>query len=322
MVLTAGIDSSVLLGRLAFAGGLLALLGLAQFATNQVLVDRLSIPGLTANTAIYGAQSREGFTRPSGTAVHPIEYGAVLSMLLPLAIAGAVNSSKRAVIHWAAAAGIFLCILLSSSRSAFLSCGVAVVVLIPGLAPKHRKGAFFGLGASLVGVFLLVPGMLGTIAGLFLGVGNDSSSQSRFDSYSVAWAYFEQAPAFGRGLSTFLPRYRIFDNQYLVLLVEIGLVGLVSILLLFVSAIYAGTWARKNAATPKVALSAQSLVAGATAGASSLALFDAFSFPMVPGLLFLLLGLIGALWRIVKVSSAGSRPSSRAVDATKFGLTK
>jgi hypothetical protein len=46
----------------------------------------------------------------------------------------------------------------------------------------------------------------------------------------------------------------------------------------------------------------QGLVGGVLGGGTSLALFDALSFPMVPGLLFLLIGLIGAARRNVDMS--------------------
>ena len=44
----------------------------------------------------------------------------------------------------------------------------------------------------------------------------------------IVLQYFQQRPIFGRGFSTFLPAYRILDNQFLGLLVDIGIVGLVS----------------------------------------------------------------------------------------------
>ena len=49
-------------------------------------------------------------------------------------------------------------------------------------------------------------------------------------SYAIAGEFIGRAPIFGRGFSTFLPSYRILDNQYLGLLIETGIVGLVAFL--------------------------------------------------------------------------------------------
>jgi O-antigen ligase len=147
--------------------------------------------------------------------------------------------------------------------------------------------------------------------GLFTGIGTDSSAQSRFSSYSVALAYAEQSVLFGRGLGTFLPRYRIFDNQYLLLFVEIGVIGLVSVLALIFTAAWVGLRSSASSVGSQSRLMTQGLVGGVLAGAISLALFDSFSFPMVPGLFFLLIGLIGAARR-----NAGCAADQEATDAT------
>ena len=92
--------------------------------------------------------------------------------------------------------------------------------------------------------------MLGSILGLFTGIGDDSSAQSRIDSYSVAASYIVNSPFVGRGFGTFLPRYRIFDNQYLQSAVEIGLVGIVVLLGLLISGVVAGNWAGRMGGRP------------------------------------------------------------------------
>jgi len=292
-----------LLGRLVLASAALAVVGLIQFATHRSWVDQLTIPGLTENTVAFGAQTREGFTRPSGTAVHPLEFGAVLAMTLPIAVAWAVTSRVGSVLRrWAPPVLILIAIALSNSRSTFLSATVGLVVVVFRLDREARRVAFWAVALIGVGMFVLVPGMLGSILGLFTGISGDSSARSRFDSYSVASAYAEHSFLFGRGLGTFLPRYRIFDNQYLLLLVEIGVVGVVSVLALIVTAAWVGLRLPKDSVDRQNWLMTQGLVGGVLGGATSLALFDAFSFPMVPGLLFLLIGLIGAARRNVDVS--------------------
>ena len=287
--------TEVLLGRLVFAGTALAGLGLLQFATGRSWIDQVTFPGLTMNSVAYGTQMREGFTRPLGTAIHPLEFGAVLAMTLPLAVAwSATSRSANAVRRWAPSVLIVLAVALSNSRSTFVCAGVGLVAVVFRLDGKARRLALGMLALTGIGVFVLVPGMLGSILGLFTGIGSDSSSRSRFDSYSVAVAYAEHSFSFGRGLGTFVPRYRIFDNEYLLLFVEIGVLGIVSVLALVGSAIWVGVRGSREADDRQNGLTIQGLAAGVAAGAVSLALFDAFSFPMVPGLLFLLIGLVGS----------------------------
>lgn len=286
-----------LLGRLVLAGAALAALGLIQFVTDRSWVDQVAIPGLTANNDfVYDAATREGFTRPSGTAVHPLEFGGVLAMTLPLAVAWSVsNRGAGALRRWTPSALILIAVALSNSRSALVCAVVGLVVVVFALDREARRLALAGLTLVGVGVFLLVPGMLGTVLGLFTGIGSDSSARSRLKSYSVAAEYAEHSVLFGRGLGTFLPQYRIFDNEYLLLLVEAGIVGLASVLVLISTAIWVGLRMRKDTGDPWSGLMIQALVGSVAAGAASLALFDAFSFPMVPGLLFLFIGLIGSM---------------------------
>jgi O-antigen ligase len=300
----------LILGRLVFAGSALAALGLIQFATHRSWVDQITIPGLAGNIeAVYGAQTREGFTRPSGTAIHPIEFGSVLAMTLPLAVAWSVTTrTVGALRRWIPPVLILIAVALSNSRSALVCAGVGLVVVMFALDRAARRLALAGLALVGVGVFVMVPGMVGTVLGLFTGIGSDSSARSRLDSYSVATAYAEHSPLFGRGLGTFLPRYRIFDNEYLLLLVEVGIVGLLSVLVLICTSIWVGLRMRRDAAEPWNRLMVQALAGSVAAGAASLALFDAFSFPMVPGLLFLLMGLIGSMAGSATPRSVSSSP--------------
>ena len=72
---------------------------------------------------------------------------------------------------------------------------------------------------------------------LFTGISQDDSALSRTDSYDLAAQFIERSPVFGRGLSTFLPSYRILDNQYLGLLIETGVVGTAAFLALLTTAL-------------------------------------------------------------------------------------
>jgi polysaccharide biosynthesis protein PslJ len=294
--------------RLVLAGGLVAALGLVQFLTGQAWVDRIHVPGLVADQTFGVLNSRDGFNRPASTMLHPIEFGSVLTMLLPLAVNTALTDRTRGALRrWAPVALMSLAVVISISRSAMI-CAVVGLVLVAWRWPASvRRGAAAAAGLLLVAVFVAIPGMMGTLVGLFTGISSDGSATSRVDSYSTAGFFIDRSPLFGRGLSTFLPAYRILDNQYLVLLIEIGVVGTAAVLWLMVTGIRSGLRARILVADPGVAQRTQALTAGVAAGAVGLAFYDGFGFPTATATLFLLVGLTGAQLRIARRAAAARR---------------
>ena len=85
--------------RLVFAGGALATLGLLQFVAEAAVHQRHRDPRPAGEPVVISIYGRNGLVRPAGTAVHPIEFGAALTMILPLASALCVDghpSQRRA----------------------------------------------------------------------------------------------------------------------------------------------------------------------------------------------------------------------------------
>lgn len=287
------------LRRLVLAGGVLAVIGLIQFATTRSWVELIQIPGLKANGDLAGVLSRNGFARPAGTATHPIEFGVVLAMILPVALHYALHDVDRSVLRrWFPVAVSALAIPLSGSRSAILCTVVVLLVLVPTWHAKRRWMAFGAVLVTLATVYVTVPGLLGSFRGLFLGIQSDPSAQSRTGSYDLALSYIERAPVFGRGVSTFLPEYRILDNQYLGSAIETGIVGVAALLGLLVTGVVVGRRIRRVARTMEYRDLGLSLSASIAAAGLSFATFDALGFSMVAGVTFLLLGSIACLLRL------------------------
>ena len=299
----------VLVSRLAIMGGAFAGFGLVQFVTGMAWVDRLSIPGLVVNTPVYAITQREGFSRPFSTAIHPIEFGSVIAMLLPLAIVFGLLGPPRGGVRWRNWIPAILTVtaaLLSSSRSTLVGLALGIVLLWPALTGLQRLVGGVATVALGTLVFVTVPGMVGTISGLFGGVATpDSSVASRLDSFGVAADYFSRAPIIGRGFGSFLPRYRIFDNQYLLVLVETGVLGLIAMVLLWVVPVVgiARVIRRSDPRSPQRLLGAGLLVS-CVVGGVGLAFFDGFGFPMMPAVWFVLLGLGGAYRRLARANSS------------------
>jgi O-antigen ligase len=321
LLATDGISSlethRTLVRRLVVATGVVALFGLVQGVTHRLYVDMFSIPGLSSAGWEWAFSERGGFARPSGTSTSPIEYGVVLGMMLPLAISYGMKSPTRRWLYKTIALLVVVAIFLSVSRSAYLCAAVGLIVMAMHWTAGERVQAFALVGAVSVGVYLMVPSMLGTILGLFSIGSEDPSVASRTGSYDQAWHYFLNSPVLGRGFGTFLPKYWILDNGYLGLLIEGGILGLAGLIAVVWAGIAAARKARSQLVDELDRDVAHALGASIAAGAAGLAFFDTFAFPQTAGCFFLLIGLAGALRRLTQpgpgAEPAVPRPKARAV---------
>lgn len=289
--------------RLVIGAGVVAVLGVVQYATQQLWVDRLQIPGLTPGTAGWSLATRSGLARPSGTSTHPIEYGVVLTMLLPLVITFAAHSPTRRWLYKIFVSAIALVVFLSLSRSALVCAAVGLIVLAASWSLAARLRAMAFLMMILAVVYVTVPGTLGTITRLFTGASGDPSIASRTGSYEIAAQFIGRSPVVGRGFGTFLPKYWILDNGYLGLLIEGGVLGLAGLLAVTTAGVLAARAGRRAAAVDFDRSLAQGLLASVASGAFGLAFFDTFAFPQSAGTFFLLLGLAGAARRLNRVEA-------------------
>jgi polysaccharide biosynthesis protein PslJ len=294
----------VLLRRLVAAGALVASVALAQFFTGDTLIDHISIPGMVLNQPLGGVSSREGFNRPVGTATHAIELSMVITMLLPIALSLAVRQDGRhAIRRWFPVMALGLAIPIAISRSAIVGGLVGTLLVLATWRGAQRRQALLCCFLLITGLFLFVPGLLGSLVGLFSGIPGDDSVASRTDSFPIALAYIEHWPIFGRGYSTFLPDHWILDNQYLGLLIEIGIVGLTCFLSLLVAAVLNMLRVRRRSSNSETKATAWALLTAIAVGAIELALFDGLGFPMGAGILFFILGLSGAFARLATGSN-------------------
>lgn len=288
-------DVLLMIRRLAMAGWLLAVLGLVQFVTRQGLVDWWgSIPGF--ETEAGGVTERGGFTRASGTAIHPLEHATALSASLPLAIGVALQASRQRFrpTAWAPVGIIALGSILAVSRSALIGFFVASLASLPAL-PRRVRGAIVTGGVVLGALAVVaVPGLLSLFLQLFAPSG-DASTQSRTNALARLPEFVSESPLFGTGFGTFLPRYYIFDNAWAMMLVELGILGLLAFAALFITSIYSAERAVRQSADERAKLFGHMLSASALTIAVVFAFFDGLSFPIAAGFAFLIFGLCGAL---------------------------
>ena len=301
-----GIDSidrlKTLFRRLVFGATAMAVLGIVQFFAGLNAAQYIVIPGLSSLMPYTDIQERDAFHRPSATAIHPIEFGFVLSVILPIAIHQARYAPPGLRLRrWTQVGLMALTLPMTVSRSAILGLAVILIVILPIWPRRDRWVAYvvtiFGIGV----LFVTVHGLLGTIRNLFLAVGSDTSTTSRTVAFAHAAPLVAAHPWFGQGFGSFLPlTYFYTDNQYLNSLIEVGFVGLAALLVLFGTGWVLARSARRATADSELRHLAQCLAASVAVMAVTYATFDALYFPMAAAVTFLVLGCVGAFWRLTR----------------------
>lgn len=280
----------------------MATVGVLQYLRIVDLTRYIRIPGLTANRELFGVGTRGTgeLARVAGTANHYIEFGVVLSLVLPLALHFALFAPPgRRLWRWLQVGLIGGAIPMSISRSAILTTAVAMVFLFMVWKWRLRYNALV-VGAIAVTAFhFLTRGLFGTILALFRHVDNDPSIQSRLSDQALVYELWSQRPIFGRGAGMILPeRYLLFDNEIFVTLIGGGIVGLVALTCLFLVPYLMARSVRLRATSEEDRHLGQALAASFPAAFVAAGTFDALSFATYTGLLFTLVGVTGALWRL------------------------
>lgn len=291
-------EEVILVVRAAVAGATFsAVVALLQFLGYDATVHLAKIPLLAANHDVSGLTSRGSFNRPAGTAIHPIEFGVATAVATAFALhlliydEGAPRWRRRLCMGLLA-----LAIPVSISRSALVVALVVVVYFVVAAPARLRIQSALAMAGFGAVVFMAIPGLLGTLRNLVVAGPRDSSISTRIGDYAAVAEYIRPNPWYGRGPGTFLPNYRILDNQYLLTLVEMGVVGMVTLLVLFAMTTSLGVAARRLATNEADRNLSQMFRAAGMGLLVALATFDGLSFPTLTASAALWLGLAGAWW--------------------------
>jgi O-antigen ligase len=301
-----GIDSeerlATLLRRIVLGASLMAAMGIVEFFAGVNLAQYIVIPGLSVHQQLDGLLSVVGLGRATATAAHPLELATVLAMALPVAIHQARFAPPALrVRRWLQVGLIGAAMPMTVSRSAILVIAVAAVVLLPTWKKQYRGLAYRALMGGLIVAWLAVPSIVSGFGNLIGQFGTDSSITSRTSAYSSAAPLIAAHPWFGQGFQTFFPEtYFFVDNQYLTSIIETGFVGSLSLVALFATGWFVARSARRAALDIRTRDLMQCLAASVAAAAFSFSTFDALSFTIAPGLTFLMLGCVGAAWRLIR----------------------
>ena len=166
---------------------------------------------------------------------------------------GSYDTERSARKRWAPVVLIGLAIPTSVSRSAIISVGLALAVLVVLMPPSRRLIALCAAPFAAVGIFMSAPGVIGTLTSLFMAGTSDPSVAYRVTDYPLAERFVQEAPWFGRGGGTYVVENSIavFDNQYLKTAVELGLVGVVALAAFFLVPMIAALVARRRSDDPR-----------------------------------------------------------------------
>ncbi len=241
----------------------------------------------------------------------------MLALLLPFAVQQAFDPVRSHLSRWRRWGPVALmggALPLTVSRTSIIGALIVVLVMVPRWKPQRRWTAIGLLMGSVACFKVLVPGLIGTITTLFGSFlsNSDSSTQARTVKYSAIVPYLEERPLFGRGLGTFTPDLYFFtDNQYMLTLAEMGLLGLLALLALFFTGIHQGGAIRRLAADESDRELGQAFFASALVALVSSATFDALSFPMFAGMFFLTIAAGGSHLGFIRRSA----PKPRTVES-------
>jgi hypothetical protein len=247
----------------------------------------LDAPDSIGRLTVYGPTSQ------------PLELAALLAMVLPFAVLGAIDSgTSRRRLLYSLAIGLLLAGGVATSRKTSLVAPAGALALLAAYRPRAVARSLLGLGLVLVVlVHFTSPGALGSVLnqlepGHFGGVLTTTDRTARYDAVRPD---VMRHLLLGRGFASYDPhKYRILDNEYLGLLITTGAIGvaLYAAILIAMMSMAHGTIRGDDARRSSLALAALASV-GVVALAS--ALFDVLSFPHVPYLLFFVAGMIVAL---------------------------
>jgi O-antigen ligase len=313
-----------LLARFSLLTAACAAIGIVQFVTGFDVATELHIPGLgIVNNDYISIGERSSFRRVASTTLHPIEFGYLLALALPIVLHYAYHprQEKSPWRRWLPVVLVATAIPMALSRTASLGVIVAAVVLVPTWDRRRRFRAAWVTAIALVVFRVVFPGVLGTVLSLFTSWSDDTSVGARASRYVRFEHFFSDSPIVGRGFHTLLPTTFTLDNQYLLTLIEVGVVGLVALLAVFGVAFSLARRARRASDDPVTRDLGESLAASIAVPIVAFGAFDALSFPVACVTTFFLLGAAGSLWRI-ETSKPPPPPPTGAARKRRRGRRK
>jgi hypothetical protein len=221
----------------------------------------------------------------SGPTRHPLSVTSILGMALPFAVVlAAIAPTLRRRVLWGIAACMIVAGALVTQRKSGAVVPAFALLALFALRPRHLlRLAPYGIVALAL--------MLATSGGGFSSVQSLGHSENKGSTLGRTWDYpaivpdLLSNPLFGRGYGTLdssrADTYRIFDNEYLGQVYEVGVLGLLAFLALIVTPLLVVRSVLRSddpmRGPPALAAGAGCLAFGVAAG-----LYDILSFSEAP----------------------------------------
>ena len=289
---------------------LVAVFSVYEQRTHFNIFDHVAqvLPILQFNGAVE--MDRSGLIRAMGSSSHPIELGVLLAMAFPLGLALMFGSSRI----WSIPTALVAVGAISAvSRTPILVLLTAGLVLL-WLRPHDVKRLLPLAVPLLIVVKLALPGSIATLKNAFFPTGGLVQEQAAYDRGAdplLAGGRVRQlgpmldeasrTPLLGQGFSTRQTGFNnplrnapILDNQWLGMLLEIGIVGVVGWAALFLGSARRLAAASRRRAGPDGWLPA-ALAASIVGFGIAMFTFDGFAFIQATFVFWILISLSASL---------------------------
>lgn len=294
-------DRAIVLSALAAGLTFACLVGFLQGVTSVDLRYFFQPPGFVLNTEDLALVERSGATRVRGTSQHPIEFSLLAAITIPLTIHLARFATRRwARVAWALSCVIAILALPASiSRTGVISVVAAMLVYMLANKVRHILVAV-GFTAIAIGIYVLAfPNILQALWSTITGSAEDSSIASRTGAYAAVGNLLREEPWFGLGLGGSDPeQFGYLDNEWMQALVQGGLVGLATMTILVVGALFGISAALRTASGRRQRDEAYMLGAMMTGIIAASFTFDLFAFEQAALMFFLVFALLWSRYSV------------------------
>jgi O-antigen ligase len=266
--------------------------GIYEYRTGVNLFYDYTAKLLPPGFSLYGeAGAADEFGRPAvtGPTQHGLALTTVLALALPFAVVGIDQArEQRHKIAYALATALILAGAVATLRkTAAVMPIAALMVLFTYRRREMLRLAPLGL-VLIVVIQALSPGALASIRGQLQPetLSGNVSTQGRTEDYDAVGPDIKAHLATGRGFGGFdSHKYRLLDNQYLGLLIEVGILGLVAYVAMLLAIMLVAHPVIRSG-DPSRAPPALAASAGVAAFLVCNALYDTLAFAQAPYLLF------------------------------------
>lgn len=303
----------IVLGALVIGATLSAWFGLVMVGTGIDLAQYFTLPGLNFREyQIVTNLMREGVARPQGSAGHPLELSAILTVMTPMAIALALDARARRVGTywlWVGCTVILLAgAVVTLSRSAVVGT-VAAVVVMCWRWPITRVAAVLVAGGTAIGLGVLFQlKFVSAMIAVFAGALGDDSLHSRQRGLTYASTHFWEHPWLGQGVGAYPAlKQPVLDNQYVSRLMEAGVIGFLTFVAALAVALILAL--RASAAKDRSVADLGAGIAGSVAAMIVISfILDTAGFVQIWYLTWLLVALAGVAHRLRKETEPVTPP--------------